>query len=199
MDFNLITSVRIELSNVCNLACHGCPITRVEHTHHLPFKLVKKVINELSDLDFGGEIGFHRYNEPLIDPRLFAILAITPFPVTIYTNGTQLTPELKKELIEFNCDIVWTDHTKDKLDPRLNIYKWEPVEPIRCGREHQLTVACTGDVVICCYDWKNTITFGNIEDEAISDIMKKIPYERTYDLCCRCNNWGGKGSNADLI
>jgi len=30
--------------------------------------------------------------------------------------------------------------------------------------------------------------------------MKKIPYERTYDLCCRCNNWGGevKQSNINL-
>ena len=150
---------------------------------------MKKIIAELKALDFGGEIGFHRYNEPLIDPRLFAILAINPFPVTIFTNGTQITPELKEELAEFNCNVIWTDHTKDKLDPRLNIYKWEPVEPVRCGREHQLTIACTGDVVICCYDWRNTITFGNVADEAISTIIEKIPYERTYDLCCRCNNW----------
>ncbi len=191
MDFNLITSARIELSNVCNLRCKGCPITKghKSHYHHLPFKLVKSVINQLEALDFKGEIGFHRYNEPLIDPRLFAILAITPFPITIYTNGVQLTSEIKDELNEFNCDIIWTDHTKDKLDMRLDIYDWEPVEPARCGREHQLTVASTGDVVLCCYDWKNTITFGNVKDEAISDIMKKIPYERTYDLCCRCNNW----------
>jgi len=42
MDFKLINSVRLELSNVCNLRCKGCPITKgtKSNLHHLPFRVV---------------------------------------------------------------------------------------------------------------------------------------------------------------
>jgi len=194
MNINQISSVRIEISNICNLSCDGCPVTMVKKGEHrkLPFKLIEKAINELKELNYKGDIGFHRYNEPLIDRRIFQILDITPFPIIIYSNGTKLTPELREKLSNYNLTIVETDHTKVDLDPRLDIYKWAPVEPTRCGREHQLTINCYGDFVVCCYDWKNTVTFGNIEYEFLVDIIAKIPYERRYDICKSCNNWGGE-------
>lgn len=181
-----IESVRIELSNVCNLKCKGCPSTVVEKKHHLPFKIVEKVLKELLDMKFTGMIGFHRYNEPLIDPRLFKILDITPFPVVIWTNGTVLTSELKDEL---KCETIITDHSKCELDSRLDIYNWSPVKAERCGRKNQLTISHTGDVVLCCYDWKDTVSFGSVKDESLVEIIKRIPDKRDFDVCKRCNNW----------
>lgn len=195
MNISQINSVRIGISDVCNLRCPGCPITILPAGSYLDFKWIKKVIDELIELEYEGDIGFHRYNEPLIDPRIWNILDINPFHVVIYTNGTTLTDSVRNRLSNYDLEIVFTDHTlkQNKLDPRLNIYNWEQVEFTRCGRENQLTINHKGNMVICCYDWKDTVTFGNIKEEKLEDMLEKVPYlPREFDICLRCNNWGGE-------
>ncbi len=188
MNISQINSVRIEISNVCNLSCAGCPITVLPAGTYLEFELIKKVIDELKELKYKGDIGFHRYNEPLFDPRIWDILDINPFHTVLYTNGVVLTDKVRAKLNRYDLRIVYTDHTlkMNKLDPRLNIYKWEPAEFTRCGREKQLTINYKGEMVICCYDWKNTVTFGDIRKESLEDMLDKVPYlPRDFDICLR--------------
>lgn len=158
--------------------------------HHLPYKTVIDILHQLGDIIFQGEIGFHLYNEPLIDPRLFNILDhACRWPVRIWTNGIILSNDLKKELENMNVQLIITDHKKCELDSRLNIYDWEPIEPKKCLRTHQLTIDYTGEVIVCCYDWKRTVSFGNVKKEHLKDIIKRIPEVREYDICRRCANW----------
>lgn len=99
--------VSIELSNRCNYAkIHKkCPLNLVDEPIILPAKIVFDILDTLDRYNFQGEIAFHNYNEPLIDPRLFKFIeyARQGFPqreIYICTNGFYLNQTLLDELVE---------------------------------------------------------------------------------------------------
>lgn len=54
------------------------------------------------------------------------------------------------------------------------------------------TINVSGEVVLCCLDWKNKYVFGDLKCESLNDVINKDDFKRTYrnkgnlDICRRC-------------
>jgi len=203
----MFTSVFLELSNQCNLAqSHKkCPANLVTKPVVLPTEIIEKTLQELSGMDFQGEICWHRYNEPLVDERLPILIRMARelFPnnkIRILTNGLLLTPQMK-ELFDKKQVFVLVSKP-GLLDNRLTLYD-DPVINLNqpCWGMEELTVTCHGDVGLCCMDWKNIQTFGNLKEKSLKEIMVEERYlkarldlmhgHRVLEPCIRCT-WNRK-------
>lgn len=97
----LFNIVEIETVNRCNGTCAFCPANIKSESR--PFmqmsdELFQKIVSNLADLDFDGEVLLEVNNEPLIDKRLPDFLRMIKENVpkartAIITNGTLLTIE----------------------------------------------------------------------------------------------------------
>ena len=156
-------------------------------------------------MDFQGEICWHRYNEPLVDERLPILIRMARelFPnnkIRILTNGLLLTPQMK-ELFDKKQVFVLVSKP-GLLDNRLTLYD-DPVINLNqpCWGMEELTVTCHGDVGLCCMDWKNIQTFGNLKEKSLKEIMVEERYlkarldlmhgHRVLEPCIRCT-WNRK-------
>jgi len=208
----MITKVedfRIQLSNVCNMNHKKCPVSVYTERKHLPLKYVTQIIYELSELGYVGSIGFHCYNEPTIDPRLYYIMNYTRkmlprSTIIIWTNGKILTKELLLDFSEIGnikyfvsrydnsitksmfddvgiSDVSWLGVDENKMDDRLCWYDRD------CNQHNtpctapyrQLSIDYMGNVVICCMDWKSSVVFGNIKDSSLIYILSSEEMKRT--------------------
>ena len=105
----LFSVVEIETCSVCNLRCNYCPNSisergSLKNRQQMDESLFFRIIDELSDMGFSGEIHPHFYNEPLLDERLgrFVKYIRNKLPdtqVVIFTNGINLTIEKYQELV----------------------------------------------------------------------------------------------------
>jgi radical SAM protein with 4Fe4S-binding SPASM domain len=62
-----VSIVEIENSSFCNRKCSYCinyHIDRFSKNEIMEEVMYQKIINELSDIEYGGMVTFHRYNEP---------------------------------------------------------------------------------------------------------------------------------------
>lgn len=221
-----IKRISFELSNICNYAyCHKkCPLHGQKEKIVLPSRIVRETIDEVAQINYDGVFTFHIYSEPLIDPRLFSfmIYSKTKCPKSktlILTNGFYLNQRIADELAELGIWILAvTAYSRSefnrlsaldvkipyyvfesKLDDRQNIYDSMPVNiKTSCfAPVGDVSVACTGDVVLCCLDWKRRHRFGNLTRESLYSILNKketlevynslIRGERKLYLCRRCN------------
>jgi MoaA/NifB/PqqE/SkfB family radical SAM enzyme len=71
----------------------------------LPSKIYHRIINKLGEINFSGVLLYHRYNEPLMDPRLSAFISYARHKLyysylRAYTNGYYLTQEIVDDLSE---------------------------------------------------------------------------------------------------
>jgi len=194
--------IMFELSNICNYSMIHlkCPINLMrDNPTILPSKIFYGCIDSLKKHEFKGEIAFHNYNEPLIDPRLFKFIeyikkALPKNEIYICTNGFYLTQTMADELVEagvtaFHVSVYFQKELKrfskinfkvpfkltptDLLDNIISIYN---------GKELNLNKPCSapfdeviisrdGDVSLCCLDWKRVYTFGNLKDQALDQIV----------------------------
>ena len=104
--------VRIETINSCNSKCSFYPMnvnseeTKLRNVVKMDNDLFEKIIKELHDENFEGDLKFYTQNEPLLDRRItdFVKLAKKTVPkvkrIQIDTNGLLLTEELGVSLIE---------------------------------------------------------------------------------------------------
>ena len=221
-----IKRISFELSNICNYAyCHKkCPLHGQKEKIVLPSRIVRETIDEVAQINYDGVFAFHIYSEPLIDPRLFSfmIYSKTKCPKSktlILTNGFYFNQRIAAELAELGIWILAvTAYSRSefnrlsaldvkipyyvfesKLDDRQNIYDSMPVNiKTSCfAPVGDVSVACTGDVVLCCLDWKRRHRFGNLTRESLYSILNKketlevynslIRGERKLYLCRRCN------------
>lgn len=206
-----IKECRIQLSNICNLSTRhlACPASKEEKEQYLPLKNIMNCIIQLRQLDYKGDLGFHIYNEPLLDPRLLYILDFTRHvllnKIIIWSNKTLYTDELGEEIKKFgNIHFVFSDYLlPHHLDNRLTIYR-DSAHPIinkRCLQPYyQLNINYNGDVVLCCYDWKWTKTYGNIKRQKLEDILisekmncdyRNLKQGELFKFCTNCTvNFG---------
>jgi 8-amino-3,8-dideoxy-alpha-D-manno-octulosonate transaminase len=66
-------------------------------------------VDQLAELGFAGRFSPHFYGEPLLDPRLEALLAyarerLPRASLVVYTNGDALTPERARSLLAAGVD-----------------------------------------------------------------------------------------------
>ena len=71
----------------------------------MPIELFEKIINELSDRNFGGTIGFYVNNEPLLVKNLNQYISIArkklkQANLRILTNGLKLNPANGQMLLD---------------------------------------------------------------------------------------------------
>tara|TARA_Y100000590_G_C15746831_1_gene1022420 strand:+ start:185 stop:1147 length:963 start_codon:yes stop_codon:yes gene_type:complete len=119
--------VRIETVNACNSTCSFCPMniysveTKNRKVVRMDENLYDKIIKELHDEDFSGDLKFYTENEPLLDRRLtdFVKNAKKHVPkakrMQVDTNGLLLTEELGANLIEAGINHLHiNDYSKDQ-------------------------------------------------------------------------------------
>lgn len=226
--FSQMRRISFELSNMCVYShIHKrCPTAWEKEKIILPSSIVKNVIDELSKIDYTGVIAFHIDNEPLIDPRLFTFInyATEKCPnckVHILTNGFYLNQTMAEELCDAKVWLIMTsayDIEEFKrlkslkvntayrvfysvLDSRKFMYNRKELNLNKAcfALLNDVSVACTGDIIPCCLDWKHMHSFGNLNEESLESILnsKEITKicidlaggKRDLHLCKRCN-WG---------
>lgn len=143
-------------------------------------------------------------------------------PLVIWTNGKILTSNLvddfnkignikfvisvydketNDKIKSFNCNLVelnyWSEKTKME-ENLLDIYSRSIVDiKKKCYAPYrQVIVNHKGEVSLCCYDWKFTVSFGNVKDCSLKEILtsKKMNKaykelssgKRVFDVCRRC-------------
>jgi len=202
-----IKSVRIQISNLCNMSEQHvkCPAHYVDDDkcRSMPSRTVSKILQDLADIGFTGNVGFHTYNDPLVDPRLFSFIdwsrvTLPKSDVVIYTNGEYLTDIIVAELIEKRVRIIvstYTQHTADLcrrfgletcsegFDDRLNGYARAQSEyrhPCYAPLS-QLIIDVDGNVNLCCFDWASSVCFGDVNKSTIKEILAHSQMTMTYD------------------
>jgi len=195
-----ITRVSLELSNQCNFSkIHKkCPVSRYKEKKVLETEIVYKVLDELSSYDFSGEIDFHRYNEPMIDKRLFDFIEYTnkvlpKAKISILTNGSLLNQQVFEKLEKYNIWLLtvssytFKEHDRliklktsipykvyySHLDDREDIYHRSEINSTKpCyATIRDITINCYGDLSICCLDWQNLFTFGSLASQSLKEIL----------------------------
>lgn len=138
-EFPLFQTIEIETINRCNGGCAFCPVNR--HHDPRPYKvmnehLFKSIIQQLQDLDYSGSVGLYSNNEPLLDKRIFDLLAyareaLPKAKLYMFTNGTLLTVEKFKMLTQY-LDTLIIDNYSDCLElikPVTNVYDYHQDHP----------------------------------------------------------------------
>jgi radical SAM protein with 4Fe4S-binding SPASM domain len=108
--------IDIETTTYCNLRCSFCPNSKyprglLKNKKLMDLGLFNKIIDELTELKFRGSLILAFYGEPLTDKRMPNLIRsikdkLPKSRVIIYSNGTLLTIELYKELVESGIDII---------------------------------------------------------------------------------------------
>lgn len=124
----LFTSVEIETMNRCNGDCGFCPVNRRQDPRPLKKMtedLFRKIIDELSSLDFRGGVSLFSNNEPFLDTRIFefAEYAKEKLPSAhraISSNGILLDVEKYKRIMQSVDSITINNYCTDYV-MRANI------------------------------------------------------------------------------
>ncbi|WP_457637580.1 radical SAM protein [Oceanithermus sp.] len=109
MSSDPLTKVYLELTTACNLDCLMC-VRRTwknETFGPMDWELYRSFTQQLADFPEPPTVHFAGYGEPLTYPRFLEAVALAKEAgarVEVTSNGTLLTPELIRELIELELD-----------------------------------------------------------------------------------------------
>ena len=98
----VLTSVNLELTNHCNLRCTICPVntTMRRAKGYMDPALFRRVIDENPEIHF---VLAFQWGEPLLHPDFFELVRYAKdrgVSTMITSNGTFLTPENRRKLLE---------------------------------------------------------------------------------------------------
>lgn len=107
-------SIEFETTAHCNRSCSYCPVSMyprngdLDGTYMKP-EVFQKLLQDLKEMKFEGEIAPHMYGEPLTDPRIVSWVKEirTELPnakIKLVTNGDYLTEEIYFDLIDAGLD-----------------------------------------------------------------------------------------------
>lgn len=127
--------VHIETITACNLRCSYCPNSvydrgLVKNTKTMQTELFRKIIDELADVGWSGEIQPHSYGEPLLDERLPELIGyakgrIRSLKVRLFTNGELLTVPMYKQLVCAGVDeFSVTQHCPEPAGGVLDVLEY---------------------------------------------------------------------------
>jgi len=186
-DADMFTDINIETQTTCNRKCVYCP----NFTHERPYKkmsiaLFRKIIDELSRVGYRDHVTFSGYGEPLIDKRLpdMSLYVREKLPkakIRIHTNGDFLTPAIRKKLEKMKVEIKISRHDVnlegENLYNRGGLVKVKNncmagatvcIQPLfRC------MVFASGNVILCCNDYLETVKLGNVKKENTISLWKR--------------------------
>lgn len=199
-NINCYNEIYFELSNICNMShIHKkCPLYLERNNPIiLSTDIILNILKELNDMKYENTIGFHTYNEPLMDDRLYFLIKETRNllknnNIYLCTNGILLNQEVLDELvnigvtkihvsiysekdynrlINLKCDIEYIIE-RVKLDDRLNFYDLNyHNENKKCNRMKQLIISRTGKITLCCLDWKRVYDSGDFNIHTLKEML----------------------------
>ena len=117
MDNNL-TYVHIESSTLCSGTCKMCPHSTIKRRGIMDYSLFTRIVDQAQGVGCNAFTLF-RVGEPLLFPELFRWLdymKLRQAKVSIYTNASNLTPEIGKRLQDYReiyCDFTISFHGID--------------------------------------------------------------------------------------
>jgi hypothetical protein len=119
-----LLEIEIETHAYCNRRCSFClnvSGTRLDKEQILSVDAFKRVIHELAEINFGGTIKFHRFNEPLANDIIFERIryAREELPrayLGFHSNGDYLTLDKLNKLedtgMDFLCISLYIDFSQ---------------------------------------------------------------------------------------
>ena len=126
-------------TGICNASCIHCPTNKVgfrQRTGSMDFVLFKKILAELRDGGFGGEIFFGLFAEPLEDRLLLDRIKLIKklFPtlrISVATNLALFEPQKHSEIIDLidHCSIHIEALTPEVYNRIMHPLKAERVFP----------------------------------------------------------------------
>lgn len=119
----IFSIIEIETINRCNGLCSFCPVNAKQPQREyarMTEELFKKIINELSEINYSGAISLFSNNEPFLDERIFDFhkYANEMLPkafFNLFTNGTLLTFEKFLDIIPY-VDWLVIDNYNDNFE-----------------------------------------------------------------------------------
>lgn len=199
--FGMFSGVAIETNKMCNRKCPYCPnyyYSRVNSKEFMPARLVCKIVDELSEIDYSSLLEFGVYNEPLTDGRLeyFVMDARKKLPkafIRVITNGDYLTEDKYNSLLKVGLDEFMITQHGDKQPKIMDKHRKKirfmtdrqyclvrdrcGIIPLknrrmfkRCPDKNNLVITYTGEVPVCTNDYLVRRSFGNVKEKTIMDI-----------------------------
>ena len=106
-----LAKVYIEPTNACNLECRTC-IRNIwdEPLGRMDSKTFDRVVKGLEAFSPRPTVFFGGFGEPLSHPGIVDMIAkvkVLGAPVELITNGTLLTQDMSRRLIEASLDVLW--------------------------------------------------------------------------------------------
>jgi len=133
-DKRLFDRIEIETINRCNGNCSFCPVSRQNDTRKLvkmSQTLFENIIDQLSDIDYGGKLALFSNNEPFLDENIiekhkYAREKLPHAWMGLYTNGTLLTIDKFKEIVKYLDELIIDNYQQDLklIKPCVEIKKY---------------------------------------------------------------------------
>lgn len=103
-----VTSLNIEVTNMCNLSCSICPVNRgmKRAKGMMTLELFNKIINESKRVD---SVQFSQWGEPLMHPHICEMIKLAKnrdSEVFLITNGTLIDERLSYSLLDSGLDRI---------------------------------------------------------------------------------------------
>jgi hypothetical protein len=106
--------VEVEIGSYCNRRCPWCPNgwhDRGQQRRAMRVAVWQALLDDLARCRYRGALGFHNYNEPLADPRLFTRIrqarrALSEARLVVYTNGDLLDRPMLERLASSGADAL---------------------------------------------------------------------------------------------
>lgn len=117
----LFNHVEIETINRCNGYCSFCPVSNTRESRELSKmsdNLFKKIVDELSELDYSGRLALFSNNEPLLDEKIierhqYARMRLPKARMHLFSNGTLMTIEIFKELMKYLDELIIDNYQQE--------------------------------------------------------------------------------------
>lgn len=107
-------NLNIELSSACNFDCAYCPEGAMTRDMTLmDYDLAIDLLNQIKAMGLTEEINFYHMGETLLHKRacdIFRHAKSLGLRIKLNTNGSRLTPEIRKELLEMNLDKLYISY-----------------------------------------------------------------------------------------
>lgn len=127
-DLPLFQHIEIETYNRCNGVCSFCPVSvgnEKRPLKRMDEELFKRLIDQLSEMDYTGRLAIFSNNEPFLDERIVAFnqYAREKLPgarMHLFTNGTVLKLEDFVEIMNYLDELVIDNYNQElKLIPSV--------------------------------------------------------------------------------
>lgn len=215
---NVLKSVELNLTDLCNLQCSFCPhaFGFANSNVHMSLNTVELIAKHLDEIEFSGNVVLSGKGEPTLHKHFEeAVDILSKFNLLLITNGKNLKryEHLIPKFSNVHYDIYdldptpirneWEDkHNNLYLDHRpdygIEVKTQTPYGLNMSSRgyeEHitkelddttcsiifeRLMIDWNGDYNLCCHDWFDRISLGNVTTETILEYIEENPILMSY-------------------